>query len=178
MILKDILKSKSGNSIPFWLQRSISWDHGCLGNQSVFHKELASAQLSPLPEVRKQVSSSPPRDLYPVLLLWGVCNQNRPRLWALGRAHVKGTAGKAVFPQFRGNGLSLPQGFWGLDVRGNERTWEVWKCVCRQLPAALGAEHRHQGPSGNVLFWLTGAIPDCQDPKCGWTGRRLWSFKR
>ena len=82
MILKDILKSKSGNSIPFWLQRSISWDHGCLGNQSVFHKELASAQLSPLPEVREQALSPPPPDLYPVLLLGGVFNQmTYPRGW-------------------------------------------------------------------------------------------------
>ena len=175
---QDILKSESGNSIPFGLQRSISWDHGCLGNRSVFNKELASAQLSPLPEVRKQVSSPPPCDFYPVLLLWGVFNQNRPGLWALGCARVKGTAGKAVFPQFRGNGLSLPRGSWGLDVPGNECTWEVWKCMCRQLPAALGAEHGHQEPSRNVLFWLTGAILDCRDPRCGWTGRRPWRLKR
>lgn len=31
--------------------------------QSVFHKELVSAQLPPLPEVSEQVSSPPPGDL-------------------------------------------------------------------------------------------------------------------
>lgn len=90
-------------------------------------KELASAQLSPVPEVREQVVSPPPPDLYPVLLLQAVFNQmTYPREW-WGHVLVSAFALFCFFPACENmNFVSLP---CFVAYRSNAAQASTMKCI-------------------------------------------------